>query len=167
VSTVQFEQRYESELANELGNLASRTTSMLVRYRGGIVPDVPLDDELVRAFDGITGQVAGLLDHAEITQALEAIWERVRRLNAYVAETAPWQLAKDEEKTAELDRALASVIEGVRVLTVLLAPYLPETTSKLAAALGTDDLGYEAAGYGAGRLDQVVQLEPLFPRVQQ
>jgi methionyl-tRNA synthetase len=166
VSTVQFEQRYEAELANELGNLASRTTTMVVSYRDGTVPDVELDPALVAAFDGVAEQVAGLLDRAEITQALEAIWERVRRLNAYVAETEPWKLAKDDEKTAELDRALASVIEGVRVITVLLAPYLPETTEKLAAGLGTDDLAYDAAGCGARRLEQVVQLEPLFPRVQ-
>jgi methionyl-tRNA synthetase len=164
VSTTQFEQRYESELANELGNLASRTTTMLVSYREGAVPDVELDPALVSAFAGVTDDVAALLDKAEITQALEAIWERVRRLNAYVAETEPWKLAKEPDRAADLDRALASLIEGVRSITVLLAPYLPETADKLAAALGTDDLAYEAAGYGARRLERVEKLAPLFPR---
>jgi methionyl-tRNA synthetase len=164
VSTTQFEQRYESELANELGNLASRTTNMVASYRGGTVPDVELDPALVDAFAGIGEQVAGLLDRAEITQALEAIWERVRRLNAYVAETEPWKLAKDPERAADLDRALASVIEGVRVIAVLLVPFMPETVDKLAVALGDPALDYDAAAYGARRLVQVEKVAPLFPR---
>ena len=164
VSTTQFEQRYESELANELGNLASRSTNMVVRYRDGAVPDVELDPALVGAFDGMPEEVARLLDRAEVTQALEVIWERVRRLNAYVTETEPWQLAKDPERSGELDRALASLIEGVRVIAVLLAPYLPETVDKLQEALGATDVDYAAAGYGTRRLAQVEMVAPLFPR---
>jgi len=164
VSTAQFGQRYEAELANELGNLASRSTNMVARYRDGVVPDVSLDPALVEAFAGLEADVAGLLDRAEITQALEAIWERVRRLNAYVAETAPWQLAKDPERGEDLDRALASVIEGVRVLGVLLTPFLPETVAKLQMALGDADSTWTAAGYGARRLQRVEKAEPLFPR---
>ena len=164
VSTAQFGQRYEAELANELGNLASRSTNMVARYRDGVVPDVALDPALVEAFAGLEAEVAGLLDRAEITQALEAIWARVRRLNAYVAETSPWQLAKDPERSDDLDRALASVIEGVRVLGVLLTPFLPETAAKLQVALGDDDSTWAAAGYGARRLRRVEKAEPLFPR---
>jgi methionyl-tRNA synthetase len=164
VSTTQFEQRYESELANELGNLASRTTNMVASYRDGVVPDVELDPVLVESFAGVGAQVAGLLDRAEITQALEAIWERVRRLNAYVAETEPWKLAKDPERAADLDRALASMIEGVRVVGVLLAPYLPETVDKLQAALGAPDLTFDGAEYGSRRLEKVEKVAPLFPR---
>jgi methionyl-tRNA synthetase len=164
VATTQFEQRYESELANELGNLASRTTTMVASYRGGDVPDVELDPALAEAFAGVGEQVAELLDRAEITQALEAIWERVRRLNAYVAETEPWKLAKDPDRAGELDRALASLLEGLRVVTVLLAPYVPETVGKLQAALGGPDLAYEGAVYGARRLEHVEKVAPLFPR---
>ena len=164
VSTLQFEQRYESELANEFGNLASRTTNMLARYRDGVVPDVALDPALVEAFAGLGEEVAALLDRAEVSGALDAIWQRVRRLNAYVAETAPWQLAKDEAKAPELDRALASVIEGLRVVTLLLVPYMPDVTAKLQAALGGPDLAYEHAAYGAQRLTKVDKVEPLFPR---
>jgi len=162
VSTVQFEQRYESELANELGNLASRTTTMCVSYRDGAVPEAEL--ALGEDFAGLEDEVAGLLDRAEITQALEAIWLRVRRLNAYVAEAEPWKLAKDPERAGELDVALASLLEGLRVVTVLLAPYLPETVERLRVALGIEDLSYAAAGYGARRLERVEKLAPLFPR---
>src|SRR4051795_11974490 len=144
VSTLQFEQRYESELANELGNLASRTTNMCVQYRDGVVPEAEL--ALSEDFAGLDQEVASLLDRAEITQALEAIWQRVRRLNAYVAETEPWKLAKDPEKSEELDRALASLVEGLRVLTILLHPYVPEAVGKLQAALGGPDLSFDAAG---------------------
>ena len=70
---------------------------MITRYREGIVPDVGVDPELATDFDGLVeGEVSGLLDRAEITQALERIWQRVRRLNRYVEERAPWQLAKDD-----------------------------------------------------------------------
>ena len=116
------------------------------------------------AFAGVGEQVAELLDRAEITQALEAIWERVRRLNAYVAETEPWKLAKDPDRSADLDRALASLIEGLRVVAILLAPYLPETIDKLAVALGGPELGHAAAVYGARRLERVEKVAPLFPR---
>src|SRR5436190_1676258 len=164
VSTTQFEARYETELANELGNLASRTTNMVARYRDGFVPEVELDAALAASFEGLPEEVAGLLDRADITPALEAIWQRVRRLNAYVADTEPWQLAKDDSRAGELDRALASLIEGVRVIAVLLHPYLPDTVEKLQAALGTDEVEYAAAGFGARRLERAEKVEPLFPR---
>src|SRR4051795_4165378 len=164
VSTADFERRYESELANELGNLASRTTNMVARYRDGAVPDVELDAALAADFEGLPEEVAGLLDRADITPALEAIWQRVRRLNAYVTDTEPWQLAKDDSRAGDLNRALASLIEGVRVIAVLLHPYLPDTVEKLQAALGTDEFDYAAAGFGARRLERVEKVEPLFPR---
>ena len=102
VSTITFGERYETELANELGNLAGRTTNMVGRYCDGAAPTVDPDPELAKDFDGLVEEVSALLDRAEITQALERIWQRVRRLNRYVEETAPWQLAKDEAKADEL-----------------------------------------------------------------
>ena len=82
--------RYDSELANEYGNLASRTIAMLLRYRDGSIPAVPTDPALVSEFQGLSADVAMLLDRLEVTQALELIWQRVRRLNRYVEERAPW-----------------------------------------------------------------------------
>ena len=87
VSTITFGERYETELANEYGNLASRTLSMIDRYRDGVVPEVDVDPVLATDFEGLREEVEGLLDRAEITQALERIWQRVRRLNRYVEET--------------------------------------------------------------------------------
>src|SRR5262249_3077569 len=114
VSTKTFGDRYESELANELGNLASRTTNMLSRYTDWRVPTVDLGPELAADFDGLTEEVGALLDEAEITQALERIWQRVRRLNRYVEENAPWKLAKDPDAKAELETVLRSLAEGLR-----------------------------------------------------
>src|SRR4051812_1647144 len=87
--------RYESELANELGNLAGRTTNMLLRYRDGEVPAVELDAELARDFAGLSDRVGELIGGAGISAALDEVWQRVRRLNRYVEEQAPWRLAKE------------------------------------------------------------------------
>src|SRR5690349_6903874 len=84
VSEATFAVRYETELANELGNLANRTLNMLGRYRDGRIPDVELDQDLAGDFEGLSGTVRSHLDGAELTAALEAIWQRVRRLNRYV-----------------------------------------------------------------------------------
>jgi methionyl-tRNA synthetase len=160
--------RYDSELANEYGNLASRTLAMIARYRDGHVPQVETDPVLQQEFAGLPEQVAELFDRAETTQALDVIWQRVRRLNRYAEERQPWQVAKDESKAAELDQTLASLYEGIRVVSVLLHPYIPESAEKLLVALGTPDSSYAAASYSAaGPLTggvTVAAIPPLFPR---
>ncbi len=168
VSTGTFGDRYETELANEYGNLASRTLAMIARYRGGITPAAEVDPVLAPDFEGLTEEVAELLDRAEITQGLDRIWQRVRRLNRYVEERAPWQLAKDEARAQELDVTLRSLAEGLRVVTVLLHPYIPESADKLLAGLGADGdgaLDLDAAIYGAvpggARVERIA---PLFPK---
>jgi methionyl-tRNA synthetase len=100
-----------------------------------------------------------------LTPALELIWQRVRRLNRYVEERAPWQLARDPSSADELDQTLASLAEGLRVVTVLLNPYMPSATDRLLEALGTPDTAYASAnlsGHGAGQ--RVAALAPLFPK---
>jgi methionyl-tRNA synthetase len=143
--------RYDAELANEYGNLASRTIAMVERYRDGVVPAVATDPSLDSDLEGLPQEVAALMDRAEPTVALDRIWQRVRRLNRYVEERAPWQLAKDPGASDELDRTLASLIEGLRTVNVMLEPYMPATTEKLRGALGSPG--------GA-----VGSLEPLFPK---
>jgi methionyl-tRNA synthetase len=166
VSTAGFESRYETELANDYGNLASRTLAMIARYRDGRVPEAEVDPELGEDFAGLADEVSELLDRAEITHALDRIWQRVRRLNRYVEEQAPWQLAKDPEQAERLDRVLRSLAEGLRVVTVLLHAYMPETAERLMGALGQDDLAISAARYGEGAAGASVQaLDPaLFPK---
>ena len=167
VSTITFGERYETELANEFGNLASRTLSMIDRYRDGVVPDTAVDPRLEPDFDGLADDVRALLDRAEITQALDRVWQRVRRLNRYVEERAPWQLAKDEAKAGELDQTLRSLAEGLRVVTVLLTPYIPATSQKLLAALGSEDGSLDDAEFGARPGGtKVEKLPPLFPKPQ-
>jgi methionyl-tRNA synthetase len=91
----------------------------------------------------------------------------VRRLNRYVEERAPWQLAKDESKAAELDQTLRSLAEGLRVVTVLLDPYIPETADKLLRALDAPDLSLEGAVFGSRPGgSRVEKLPPLFPKPQ-
>jgi methionyl-tRNA synthetase len=167
VSTADFEQRYESELANDFGNLASRTIKMVLRYRDGAVPQVDLDATLAPDFDGLADRVAELVGRAELTPALEEIWVRVRRLNRYVDEQAPWKLAKDEDRAAELDRALATLVEGLRVVTVLLHPWIPDRAGRLLDALGAPALALAGARLGAAVPTQVSDIDPLFPKQQQ
>jgi methionyl-tRNA synthetase len=166
VSTGAFELRYESELANELGNLASRTIAMVHRYRDGVPAAVALDEDLDGDFEDLAGEVGWLIDRAELTGALEVIWQRVRRLNRYVEESAPWQLAKDDGRAGELDRVLSALVCGLRVLAVLLHPYLPDSTEELLAALGVDDRSLACARWSCTDAlgVRLGELEPLFPK---
>ena len=165
VSTVTFGERYESELANELGNLATRTLAMITRYRDGTVPEVARRPRAAPpTSSSLPGEVSELLDQAEITQALDRIWQRVRRLNRYVEERAPWQLAKDEAKAGELDTTLRSLAEGLRVVGVYLHPYMPESTTKLLTALGTPSTEPRPAFGGHAGGQTIEKLPQLFPK---
>jgi methionyl-tRNA synthetase len=167
VSPEDFENRYTTELANEYGNLASRSLSMIGRYRDGVVPEARPAAGLVSAFAGLPERVQEQLDRVAITPALEEIWRRVRELNRYVQEEAPWQLAKDPEQAERLDTILYGLAEGLRVVSVLLHPVMPDATEKLLAALGREDRSLERAHLGdvpGGA--RIGELAPLFPRVE-
>jgi methionyl-tRNA synthetase len=164
VSTARFAVLYESELANAFGNLASRTVAMIHRYRGGNVPAAAPDPEIAAEIDAIVPAVCALLDRADLTGALDVILYRIRRLNRYVEEQAPWVIAKDETRAADLDRVLVSLAEGLRVVAVVLHPWIPASTEKLLAALGAPELELDGATMQAGRLGAIDKLEPLFPK---
>ena len=170
VSPATFEERYTSELANDYGNLASRTLNMLRRYAEARVPEAGPDEALAADFEGLEREVCELIDRAEITQALERIWVRVRRLNRYVEEKAPWKLAKEPAAAEELAVVLRSLAEGLRAVTVLLHSYLPQSTVKLLDALGIEGeerFALAGARFGAGPPGTPVgELAPLFPRPQ-
>ena len=167
VSPEGFETRYTTELANEYGNLASRTLAMIGRYRDGVVPEAEPAGELARAFDGLAEAVARQLDQVELTAALDEIWQRIKLLNRYVQDEEPWQLAKDESQSERLGQVLYSLAEGLRVVSVLLHPFMPASAERLLAALGRDDLSLDGARLGAdGGGARIGELGQLFPRVE-
>jgi methionyl-tRNA synthetase len=129
------------------------------------VPDVGVDPEPAADFDGLAGLVCERLDRADLTAALDEIWQRVRRLNRYVEERAPWQLARSKERADELDLTLRSLAEGLRVVTVLLYPYMPATAERLLQALGQPEIELDGARFGArGGSARVTGIPPLFPK---
>jgi methionyl-tRNA synthetase len=166
VSPEGFETRYTTELANEYGNLASRTVAMVSRYRDGVVPAAAPPDALRSDFEGVDARVRERFDATDVTGALDEVWRLVRRLNQYVQDEAPWQLAKDPAEAEHLDEVLYGLVEGLRVVTVLLHPFVPDAAERLLAALGDADLSLDRARLGAGAGGvHVSELAPLFPRV--
>jgi len=168
ISPAGFEARYETELANDYGNLASRTLAMIERFRDGVIPAAEPDPALMDGDDGLEGvgaEVAELLDRAELSQALERIWIRVRRLNRYVEESKPWELAKDQAAAGDLDRVLYNLAEGLRAITLLLHAYMPEATSTLLEALGESDRNLAGLGSRGGG-QTIARIPPLFPKLE-
>ncbi|HKP17246.1 MAG TPA: methionine--tRNA ligase [Gaiellaceae bacterium] len=160
-----FRERYERELANDLGNLVSRTTAMIARYRDGrlartVGPGV-FDADALRA------ALVERLDRFDITGALEEVWQAVRRLNQHVESTAPWVLAKDEAKADELDRVLYDLSDGLVAIAVALSPYLPETAPRILEALRQPvDLSLERVRRGVAEpVEEIEAAPPLFPRI--
>ena len=161
--------RYERELGNDLGNLLSRTTAMLARYRDGALPLAPSSASPVAgALQPLGADVAERLDRLDITGALERIWEVVRFLNRYVETQAPWQLAKDESRADKLDETLYDLAEGLRAIAVALASYLPETAERILSALGQPpELAWKGVAYGGLEAATGIEpAEPLFPRIE-
>ena len=167
VTIESLHERYERELANDLGNLVSRTTAMIARYRDGRIPSPVEHSSLADRIDAVREQVPARLDLYDVTGAVEVIWELVRALNRHVEQTRPWDLAKDETKTEELDRVLYELADGLRVATVALSAFLPKSAPQILRALGQpEDLSW--ANVEAGRTvsaDGIVSAAPLFPRV--
>jgi methionyl-tRNA synthetase len=161
-------ERYERELGNDLGNLVSRTTAMIARYRGGRLATNAWDSPLRGDLDALGPDVARRLDEWDLSGALDRIWDTVRALNRHVEDTKPWQLAKDEERVAELDRTLFDLADGLRSVAIALASYLPESAPRILAALGQPgDLAWERVGYGrSNETTGIEPAEPLFPRVE-
>ena len=161
-------ERYERELGNDLGNLLSRTTAMIARYREGALVATPWDSPFRVELEQLAREVPARLDEYDLSGALEAVWLVIRSLNRYVEERAPWQLAKDEAKTEELDRTLYDLADGLRAVAIALAAYLPETARRILTALHQpEDLAWEGVAYGRTRaVEGITAAEPLFPRVE-
>ena len=160
-------ERYERELANDLGNLVSRTTAMISRYRDGHIEPGGANEELAGLLDALRGKLVERFDAWALTDVLEDIWEIVRWLNRHVEETAPWQLAKDESKADELSAVLYDLADAVRAVAVAVSPYLPETAPRILGALRQPvDLSLEQVAYGKTSATEGIEpATPLFPRV--
>jgi methionyl-tRNA synthetase len=159
-------ERYETELANDLGNLLSRTTAMVARYRDGRIVRGEAEPPLYLA--ALAAETAERIDRFDVTGALETVWQGVRRLNQYVGVEAPWQLAKDESRAAHLDGVLYNLVDGLTALAVALAAFLPETSPRILAALGQPtDLDWGRVRNGvAVETEGIAAAEPLFPRIE-
>jgi methionyl-tRNA synthetase len=172
--------RYQAELANGFGNLASRTTAMIDRYFEGIVPVAGAYAEGDVAVQKTVADAAAAADAAiekfRIDEAISAIWTIVDELNGYITDNQPWVLAKDDAQRERLGTVLYTAAEGLRALAVLLSPVMPIATEKLWVGLGAaESLGRlqdqpirEAGTWGALQPGTSVNaLAPLFPRVEQ
>ncbi|MCS7006746.1 MAG: class I tRNA ligase family protein, partial [Gaiellaceae bacterium] len=168
VSLESLHERYERELANELGNLLSRTTAMIARYLEGELPARPRESSPIRALVAPLGmEVAERLDRYDLTGALEQIWDVVRGLNRYVEERAPWNLAK-EGRQLELEETLYDLADGLVAIAVALAAYLPETSPRILEALRAEpeNLSWERVAYGRSlRREGIEPAPPLYPRI--
>jgi methionyl-tRNA synthetase len=162
--------RYNSDLANGLGNLASRTLSMIHQYRAGAIPTSNGDSHIAEAASEATAYALDAFEHLDFSKGLEIIWSLIARLDKFIVERAPWKLAKGDDAAQKLlDDTLYTSAEALRIITALLSPVIPDSASKIWAQLGftipvsavrTKDLHW-------GRLEggqTLGAVSPVFPR---
>ncbi|OIQ59326.1 methionine--tRNA ligase [Moorella thermoacetica] len=167
--------RYNTDLANDFGNLLSRTTAMIEKFNEGVIappaaPE-PLDEELKNLAAGIPDEVDNALNHYEFARALVAIWRLVNRANKYIEETAPWALARDPGQKPRLQTVLYNLAEAVRQATIMVGPFMPGVPDRVWDQLGLKDVPaartWESlatwGGVPAGT--RVRRGEALFPRI--
>ena len=164
-------ERYNSDLANTIGNLVNRTIAMQKKYFDGVIQPndtaEPLDDEVKALAVKTLSDVDKCFNEYKIADSIECILTLARRLNKYIDETMPWALAKDESKKARLGAVLYNLLEGIRYLAILLKPYMPDTSKEILAQLNTDVTDYDSlltfGGLKAG--ETVGEPKVLFSRI--
>ncbi len=165
--------RYNTDLANNLGNLLSRTVAMTKKYFGGTIPspDCPeeIDGELKASVAKAASSFAENMDSFRISDALNEVFTALRRANKYIDETTPWVLAKDESKKGRLGTVLYNLLETLRISAVLLCSAVPSSAESIFNSIGTDITGFDSAfsfgGLKAG--DEVGNAAPLFSRIDE
>ena len=166
-----FIKKVNTDLANDLGNLLSRTIAMVYKYFGGVIQaptcKEPIDDELINLSLSTPGKVEASIDALKIPEALESIWTLISRANKYIDETTPWILAKDEEKKERLGTVLYNLLETLRFVSVMISPFLTETSVKINAQLNTKVTTWESLKEFNGTVagDKVVKGDVIFPRI--
>jgi methionyl-tRNA synthetase len=167
-------QRYNDELAKDLGNLLNRVVTMTNRYRGGKIPepgpggDLEQDLQRVAAEGRLHAEEA--LEAWEIGNALHSIWNFVRRTNQYLEQSEPWRLARQPEKEAQLNTVLYSAAEAMRLLAIYLDPFIPNASNRIMSQLGLGPVSESAwvreGTWGGSQLTSVVPGPLLFPRIE-
>ena len=166
-----FISRYNSDLANTLGNLVTRTVSMVNKYFDGVIQsgDVSgeFDEDLKNTALGAISAIEDKMSTFHVADSLDEIWKVVNRANKYIDETTPWVLAKDELQLPRLGTVLYNLIETIRIIASLLISYMPQTAEKIAKQIGADELSYESVkSFGATKQGtKVGDAEVLFARI--
>ena len=166
-----FISRYNSELANTLGNLVTRTCAMVNKYFGGSVPvnnaTDELDENLKNTISECIENILEKMKTLHVADSIDEIWKIVNRSNKYIDETTPWVLAKDDSSKDRLSTVLYNLLESIRVIASLLSSFMPETAEKIANEIGADDISFESiksfGGYKLGT--KVKDAAVLFARI--